>query len=275
MDDSHAHLDFSQFDDDREQVIDRALKAGVSRIINVGADLSSSERSIELAVNYPFVYASVGIHPHDADTLNEASLDALRGLATHPRVVAIGEIGLDFYRDLSPRDRQMEAFERQLDLAESLGLPVIVHDRDAHEAVMSVLSQRARSGRAPRGVLHCFSGDLTMARQAIQMGLCLSVGGPVTFENARRLLEVVRTIPLSRLLLETDCPYLAPHPHRGRRNEPAFVALVAQKVAELKEVSLEEVEQVTSDNVDKLFGLDIRQSRGRKQIGHDSRLQQN
>ncbi len=272
MDDSHAHLDFSQFDGDREQVIERAIRAGVSRIINVGADVPSSERSLELAERYPFIYASVGIHPHDADTLNEASLDTLRALAGHPRVVAIGEIGLDYYRDLSPRDRQLGAFERQLDLAESLGLPVIIHDRDAHEAIMAVLSQRAKVGRAPRGVLHCFSGDLAMARQAIEMGLYISVGGPVTFQNARRLPEIVQSIPLSRLLLETDCPYLTPHPYRGRRNEPAFVALVAQKVAEIRKISLEEVEQVTSDNVERLFGLDMRQSGGRKQIGHDSRL---
>jgi len=258
VDDSHAHLDFPQFDVDREQVIDRALIAGVSRIINVGADLASSARSLGLAEQYAFIYASVGVHPHDADTLNEASLDTLRAMAAHPRVVAIGETGLDYYRDLSPRDKQLDAFERQLDLAESLGLPVIIHDRDAHDAIMAVLSKRVKDGHAVRGVLHCFSGDLAMAQQAIAMELYISVGGPVTFQNARRLPEVVQNIPLPSLLLETDCPYLAPHPHRGKRNEPAYVALVAQKVAALKHVSLEEVKQVTSKNVQDLFGLDTK-----------------
>lgn len=258
MNDSHAHLDFPQFDGDRQQVIDRAREAGITRIINVGADLLSSEKSVELAERYPCIYASVGIHPHDADTLNEANFEALQAMAAHPRVVAIGEIGLDYYRNLSPRGKQMEAFERQLDLAESLGLPVIVHDRDAHDDVVATLQRRADGGSALRGVLHCFSGDLSMARQAIDMGLYISVGGPVTFQNARKLPEIVQDIPLTRLLLETDCPYLAPHPYRGQRNEPAYVVLVAQKVAALKNVSLAEVQRVTTKNVQDLFDLDAK-----------------
>lgn len=257
MIDSHAHLDFPQFDADRGQVIARAIGAGVISIINVGADLLSSERSVKLAERYPFVYAAVGIHPHDADTLNKASLGLLREMAMHPRVVAIGEIGLDYYRDLSPRDRQKAAFEQQLDLAEPLKLPVIIHDRDAHEDVMAVLQHKSANGWRLQGVLHCFSGDLAMAHQAIDMGLYISIGGPVTFHNARKLPEIVREIPLTRLLLETDCPYLAPHPHRGQRNEPAYVLLVAEKIAELKKVSVAEVQRVTTKNVWDLFGLEI------------------
>ena len=256
MIDSHAHLDFPQFDEDREQVIDRAREAGITTIINVGADLPSSRRSIELAERYPFIYAAVGVHPHDADTLDEAGFGGVQAMARHPRVVAIGEIGLDYYRDLSPRDKQVEAFERQLTLAETLDLPFIVHDRDAHDDVMTILEGKAAGRGSLRGVLHCFSGDVPMAHKAVELGLHISVGGPVTFRNARQLPDVVREVPLSKLLLETDCPYLAPHPHRGKRNEPAYVLLVAQTVAALKNVSVTEVQRITSRNVRELFGFD-------------------
>lgn len=256
MIDSHAHLDFPQFDEDREQVIGRAREAGITTIVNVGADLVSSQRSVGLAERYPFIYAAVGIHPHDADALDESVINTLRTMARHPRVVAIGEIGLDYYRTLSPRDRQVDAFERQLELAESLKLPFIVHDRDAHDAVMSTLEAMATGPGSLRGVLHCFSGDVSMADRALELGLHISVGGPVTFRNARLLPDVVREIPLSRLLLETDCPYLAPHPYRGKRNEPAYLLLVAQAVATLKGVSVSEVQRTTSRNVRVLFGLD-------------------
>lgn len=255
MIDSHAHLDFPQFEEDREQVIDRAREAGITEIINVGADLVSSRRSVELAERYPFIYAAVGIHPHDADSLDESVLDEVRTLAMHPKVVAIGEIGLDYYRDLSPRERQVDAFERQLELARSLELPFIVHDRDAHDEVMSILEATAGEQGSLRGVLHCFSGDVSMANRALELGLQISVGGPVTFRNARLLPDVVREVPLSRLLLETDCPYLAPHPYRGKRNEPAYVVLVAQAVATLKGVSVSEVQRTTSHNARVLCGL--------------------
>jgi len=249
--DTHAHLDFPQFDGDREEVIERALAAGVRRIINVGADLASSRRAVALAEAHPPIYAAVGVHPHDAKTLTDEALAELLGLARHPKVVAIGEIGLDFYRDLSPREAQRQAFERQLALARELGLPVIVHDRNAHAEVMDVLRRRGL-----RGVLHCFSGDLEMARQAIEMGFYISVAGPATFKNAKRLPEIVRQLPLERLLIETDCPYLAPHPHRGRRNEPAYVRLVAEAVADIKGLPLEEVARVTTANARALFGLE-------------------
>jgi TatD DNase family protein len=269
--DSHAHLDFPQFDGDREEVIARAGEAGVKTIINVGADLVSSQRSVDLADRHPSIYASVGIHPHDALALDDSVLERLRDMARHPRVVGIGEIGLDYYRDLSPRDMQLEAFERQLDLADELELPFIVHDRDAHDAIMSTLERRAAGREALRGVLHCFSGDETMARKALELGLYVSVAGPVTFHNARRLPDVVQEVPLSRLLLETDCPYLAPHPHRGKRNEPAYVLLVAERVAALKGVSVAEVEKTASDNARDLFGLHINETDGRKDIASNSR----
>ena len=249
--DTHAHLDFPQFDGDREEVIARALAAGVGSIINVGADLASSRRAVALAEAHPQIYAAVGVHPHDAKTLTDEVLKELRELAQHPKVIAIGEIGLDFYRDLSPRDEQQRAFERQLALASELGKPVIIHDRQAHAEVLAIL----RRWPGLRGVLHCFSGDLDMAHEAIEMGFYISVGGPVTFKNARRLPEIVRQLPLERLLVETDCPYLAPHPYRGKRNEPAYVRLVAQKVAELKGVPLERVARVTTANARQLFGL--------------------
>ncbi|MEA3460062.1 MAG: TatD family hydrolase [Chloroflexota bacterium] len=250
--DTHVHLDFPQFEGDREEVIERALAAGVWRIINVGTDLASSRRAVALAEAHPQIYAAVGVHPHDAKTLTDKALTELRELARHPRVVAIGEIGLDFYRDLSPRDIQREALEQQLALAQELGKPVVIHDREAHAEVMEILRRR----QGLRGVLHCFSGSLEMAREAIELGFHISVAGPVTFENARRLLEIVRQLPLERLLIETDCPYLAPHPHRGRRNEPAYVRLVAQRIATLKEVPLETVAHTTTDNARALFGLE-------------------
>lgn len=254
--DTHTHLDFPQFDDDREQVIERALAAGVEAMINVGADLASSRAAVALAEAHPQIYTAVGVHPHDARTLTEEVLEELRALASHPKVVGIGEIGLDFYRDLSPRDRQRRAFQQQLALAREAGKPVIIHDRQAHQEVMSILRQWIGSRHhQPAGVLHCFSGDSAMAQEAIELGFYISIAGPVTFQNARRLRDLVRQLPLERLLIETDCPYLTPHPHRGKRNEPAYVKLVAQEVARIKGLSLKEVARVTSDNARALFSL--------------------
>jgi len=255
--DTHTHLDFPQFDGDRERVIERALAAGVRAMINVGADLASSQAALALAEVYPQIHAAVGVHPHDAKTVTKQVLGELRALASHPRVVAVGEIGLDFYRDLSPRDKQRQVFEQQLALAREVGKPVIIHDREAHKEVMAILRQWFKSSPELPGVLHCFSGDLTMAQEAIKIGFYISVAGPVTFENARRLRELVRQLPLEKLLIETDCPYLTPHPYRGKRNEPAYVKLVAQEIARLKEVSVEKVARITSDNAQALFALDL------------------
>ena len=253
--DTHAHLDLRQFSHDRQRVIERATAAGVKAIINAGANLASSQAAVALAEAYPQIYAAVGVHPHDAKTLTANMLEELRALALHPKVVAIGEMGLDFYRDLSPRDQQRQAFRQQLALASEIGKPVIIHDRDAHEGVMSMLRGWAEDNPMPAGVLHCFSGDLAMAQEAIELGLYISIAGPVTFTNARQLRELVRQLPLEALLVETDCPYLTPHPHRGKRNEPAYVGFVAQEVARLRALSLEDVAHVTSDNAQTLFGL--------------------
>jgi len=261
--DSHAHLDFPDFDEDREQVIYRAKQAGIAAIINVGADLESSRKSIKLAEQHPIIYASVGVHPHDAKTLDDTALAEIEQMSRHPRVVAIGEIGLDYHWDLSPRDKQREAFERQLTLAKDLDVPVIVHDRDAHDDIMTILGERANIQGGLRGVLHCFSGDATMAHRALDFGMHIAVGGPVTFRNARHLPDVVRQVPLSRLLLETDCPYLAPQPYRGKRNEPAYVVLVAQKIAELKNISVAEVQEATSHSVRELLGIETKETVGR------------
>jgi TatD DNase family protein len=255
--DTHAHLDFGRFKSDRERVIERAATAGVKAIINVGASLASSQAAVALAEAYPQIYAAVGVHPHDAKTLTGKLLEELRALALHPKVVAIGEIGLDFYRDLSPRDKQRQAFQQQLALASEIGKPVIIHDRDAHSEVMAILRRWIEGDHQPAGVMHCFSGDLAMAQEAIELGFYISIAGPVTFKNARRLRELVRQLPLEKLLVETDCPYLTPHPHRGKRNDPAYVKLVAQEVARVKGLSLEEVARITSDNAQALFALNL------------------
>jgi TatD DNase family protein len=254
--DSHAHLDFSQFDADRQEVLARAQEAGVEIIVNAGAGLEASQAGVALAETYPQVYAAVGVHPHEAKTLNEDVQAELRDLAQHPKVVAIGEIGLDYYRDLSPRPIQRQAFQQQLALAKELGKPIIVHDREAHADVMNMLRQWVRESHQPVGVMHCFSGDLAMAREVIAMGFYVSIPGPVTFTNAGRLPELVRVLPLERLLIETDCPYLTPHPHRGKRNEPAYVRLVAEAMARIRGISLEQVARITTANAQALFGLE-------------------
>jgi TatD DNase family protein len=256
--DSHAHLDSRKFDSDRQQVVERAGAKSVQIIINPGADLPSSRQAVALAAQKWVgveIYAAVGVHPHDAKTLSAETLAELRTLAQgEPRVVAIGEIGLDYYRDLSPRSEQRRAFESQLALAQQLQLPVIVHNRQAQDDLMAILRSWLRgAGTNPGVVLHCFSGDVAMAEEALEMGFYLGIGGPVTYKNARKLPEVVRAAPLERLLLETDCPYLPPHPHRGQRNEPAYVALVAEKVAQLQGRPLEEVAAVTTANGQRLF----------------------
>ena len=260
--DTHAHLDFPRFKNDRERVIERAGAAGVKAIINVGASLASSQAAVALAEAYPQIYAAVGVHPHDAKTVTGETLEELRALALHPKVVAIGEIGLDFFRDLSPRDKQRQAFKQQLALAGEIRKPVIIHDRDAHSQIMAILRRWVEGGHQPSaishkptGVLHCFSGDLAMAQEAIELGFYISIAGPLTFKKARRLRELVRQLPLEKLLVETDCPYLTPHPHRGKRNEPAYVKFVAQEVARVKGLSLEEVARITSSNAQALFAL--------------------
>lgn len=258
--DTHAHLDFSRFDADRPAVIERARAAGVAAIVNVGTDLASSRRAVNLAAQYEAVYAAVGVHPHSAKELDGATLAQLRQLAQRPEVVAVGEIGLDYYRDLSPRDVQRRAFQAQLAWAARLGKPVIIHDRDAHDDVLDALTNWAaglsNSPLAGRlGVLHTFSGDLGMAKRAIDLGFYISISGPVTYRNARQLPDIVRALPLDRLLVETDCPFLAPEPHRGKRNEPAYTRLVAERIAELRGISFDDLALATTANAQRLFEL--------------------
>ncbi len=251
--DSHAHLDDSKFEDDREEVLDRARREGVVQIINAGYDLPSSARSTGLVAKYPCVFAAVGIHPHDAAGLPVDYLDRLREMARQQGVVAIGEIGLDYYRDLSPRDVQQRVFREQLALARELDLPVIIHDREAHGDILEILR---RDGVGPAGgVMHCFSGSWEMARECMAMGLYISFAGPVTYPNARRPREVAARVDLSRLLVETDAPYLTPQARRGKRNEPAYVRYVAEEIAAIRDMSLEELARVTTENARRLFGL--------------------
>ena len=252
--DTHAHLDFDAFAADRSAVLQRALAAGVEWILDVGADLISSRRAVALAAQEPHVWAAVGVHPHDSAGLVPQALDELRVLACAPRVLAIGETGLDYARDLSPRPQQREAFAAQLALARELQRPVIVHSREAAADTLQLLCDAAReSGGRLCGVMHCFAGDAATARQALELGLYIGIAGPVTYPKTEALGEVVREVPLERLLLETDCPYLAPQPRRGKRNEPAYVRFVAERVAELRGLSPEEVGRATSDNARNLF----------------------
>jgi TatD DNase family protein len=261
--DSHAHLDFAQFDGELDSILQRASDGGVILVVTVGFDLESSRKAVALARDHAILRACVGVHPHDAAGADSQVLEGLRGLVEVNEVVGIGEIGLDYYRDRSPHDVQRRVFREQLDLAAEVGKPVVVHDRDAHDDVMAILRDWAggissvkEGKRRPLGVVHCYSGDEAMAEELLQLGFYVSVAGPVTYSNASRLREVVRSLPLDRLLVETDCPFLAPHPFRGKRNEPAHVRLVASKVAEVKNISLEEVARVTTDNARSVFGIE-------------------
>ncbi|RII27698.1 MAG: radical SAM protein [Geobacter sp.] len=252
--DSHAHIYEKEFHPDFSEMLQRAGDAGVSHIIAVGADLESSRQACDLATRYEHIHCAVGIHPHDACRVTDNCYDVVRELATvNTKVVGIGEIGLDFYRDRSPRDIQEAVFRRFVRLARALSLPVIIHDRDAHDRVMTIL--REEKAEEVGGVLHCFSGDLAMARECVEMGFFISIPGTVTFPSNESLREVVRGIKIEHLLLETDCPYLSPVPHRGKRNEPAHVRLTAKKVAELKGLSLYDVGRITSFNTRRLFGI--------------------
>lgn len=251
--DSHAHLDGPKFDDDREAVVQRAKNAGISAILNVGFDMPSCSRSVALAEAFPEIYAAVGIHPHDAADVNEDDFVQLKQWAAHPKVVALGEMGLDYYRNLSPKDIQRQVFKRQMALAREVKKPVIIHDRDAHGEIMEILHQEFRG--IPAGVMHCYSGSVEMAKEVVKMGMYISIAGPITFHNACKLWEVVGHIDLEWLLIETDAPYLTPEPYRGKRNESAYVRYVAEKIAEIKKISLEEVAAVTSANARRLFNL--------------------
>ncbi len=248
--DSHAHLDDPRFDADRDEIF--AALAEQGPVMNVGCDLASSERSVALAQKYSFVYAAVGSHPDDADHVDGKLLDVYRRLCAEKKVRAIGEIGLDYHYEDVPRARQIIAFEQQLELAEALKLPVIVHEREAHGDAMDIVMRHPDV----RGVFHCFSGSKEMALWLVERGWYIGFTGVLTFKNARRAVEAAQALPLERILIETDCPYMAPEPYRGRRNDSRFVPLVAAKLAELRGLTPEEAGEITAANAKRLYGIE-------------------
>jgi TatD DNase family protein len=250
--DSHTHIYYREYAADFGDMLQRAADAGVAAMLVVGTDIESSRESVELAEKYPQLYAAVGVHPHDAGRVSDACYDVIRGLAlASPKVVAIGEIGLDFYRDRSPREDQERVFRSFLQMATELDKPVIIHDRDAHHQVLECV----REVGARRGVFHCFSGDTALAAEVLALGFHISIPGTVTYPANELLREVVRASSIDRILLETDCPYLSPGPHRGKRNEPAYVRLAAERIAELKGLTLNDIARITTKNVCDLFGI--------------------
>ena len=255
--DSHSHIDAPLYDKDRDQVIARAEEVGVAAIINAGFDLKSSRASLKLARKYAGVFVALGFHPHSAARMRDGDLEKLIQLSQEPKVVAIGEIGLDFYRNLSPKEAQIEVFKRQLELAGRLGLPVIIHSRNAEEEVFTILAEWAVGQKSePLGVLHCFSGDRELAERYIALGFFLSLAGPVTYPSSNAA-QIAPDIPLNKLLIETDCPFLTPVPYRGKRNEPAFLSSVVERISRIRGLSLEEVAENTTRNAVQLFRLPV------------------
>lgn len=248
--DSHAHYTDKAFNEDREIMLGSLKESGVCGIINCGADIESSVSSIELANKYDYIYAACGIHPEEADRVPESYIDILRDLAKNEKCVAIGEIGLDYYWRQDTKDLQKDLFEKQILLAKELELPIIVHDRKAHGDTMEILKKHR-----PKGVLHCFSGSPETAAEVLKLGMYIGLGGALTFKNARRAVEVAQMLPLDRLLLETDCPYMAPVPMRGKRNNSSYISFVAQKVAEIKGIDPQTVLDVAMENTRKLFNI--------------------
>ncbi|MFC7687612.1 TatD family hydrolase [Ureibacillus sp. GCM10028918] len=252
--DTHVHLNADQYDEDLQQVIERAIEAKVEKMVVVGFDRKTIERAMKLADDYEFIYAVIGWHPVDAIDCTSEDLEWIEQLAAHPKVVGIGETGLDYYWDKSPKEVQQELFRKQIHLAKKLKLPIIIHNREATGDVVKIL--REENAASIGGVMHCYSGSVETARECIDMNFMISLGGPVTFKNARMPKEVAKEIPLEHLMIETDAPYLAPHPYRGKRNEPSYVPLVAEEIARQKELSVEEVAQATTSNAIKFFNLD-------------------
>ena len=249
--DSHVHLDDAKFDADRDATIERALAAGVERMMAIGTGNGPQdlEVAVRLADRYPFIYATVGVHPHDASKATPETWTRMCALAAHPKVLAVGEIGLDYHYDLSPRDVQREVFERQLALAAECAKPIVIHTREAWDDTLAILGAQWRGG----GIMHCFTGNETQARQALDLGFHLSFGGVLTFPKAEEVRRAARLAPEDRLLVETDCPYLAPVPHRGKRNEPAFVVETARRLAEVRGTAPEAIAEATTRNFEQLL----------------------
>ncbi|NWG03911.1 MAG: TatD family hydrolase [Syntrophaceae bacterium] len=251
--DSHAHLEMPEFKKDLEAVVQRAKELEVAYIFTVGTEKKDWKKALEIADSYPSVYAILGVHPHNVKEIDGQTYPVLRELCKHEKVKAFGEIGLDFFRNLSPRDIQLKRFREQIGLAKELSLPIVVHDRGAHQETLETL--KSEKAEECGGIIHCFSGDYEMAKVCIEMGFYISVPGSITFKNAENLREVVKKIPLESLLVETDAPFLTPEPFRGKRNEPSYVRYTAQKVAEMKKVSFEKVAKVTTENALRIYRL--------------------
>jgi TatD DNase family protein len=249
--DTHSHLHDPAFDSDRDSVIQRARQEAVHLMLTIGTDLESSRKAVELAQAHDFIYGTVGVHPHEVKILQEDSYPALERLACQPKVVAYGEIGLDYFYMHSPKDAQQKHFRQQIRLAKKLGLPLVIHTRQAPMETLAIL--REEKADEVGGVLHCYTGDLATAHAAIAMNFFISFSGILTFAKATDLQAVVRELPIERLLIETDCPYLAPMPHRGKRNEPAYVRHVAEKLAQIKEIPYQEIVRITAQNARQLF----------------------
>lgn len=251
--DTHAHLNAEQFDEDLHEVIERAQQVGVENMVIVGFDRPTITRAMELVEQFNFMYAAVGWHPVDAIDMTDEDLAWIEELASHPKVVAIGEMGLDYHWDKSPKDIQKEVFRKQIQLAKRVKLPIVIHNREATADIVEILKEE--DAHEVGGIMHCFSGSVEVAEECLNLNFYISLGGPVTFKNARKPKEVAEVVPLDKLLIETDCPYLAPHPYRGKRNEPSYVKLVAEEIAEIKGITYEEVAKITTENAKKLFGI--------------------
>ncbi|MCK5811959.1 MAG: TatD family hydrolase [Clostridiales bacterium] len=251
--DSHCHLDDKRFDEDRDQVIEKIQQANIDLVINIGANLSSSKASVELAKQYDFIYAAVGVHPHDSSSYTEKVEKEITSLAAHKKVVAIGEVGLDFHYDFSPRDIQLQVFIKQIKLANQLDMPLIIHDREAHQPVLEAL--RKYKDEKTIGVFHSYSGSSEMIRDVLELGFYLSFNGISTFKNAKKVHDAIFHTPLDKLLIETDSPYLTPEPFRGKRNDSSNVIYVAKAIAKIKGITIEEVYEKTTENTKKLFKL--------------------
>nr|WP_263314360.1 TatD family hydrolase [Mammaliicoccus sp. Marseille-Q6498] len=251
--DTHVHLNADQYDDDLQEVIDRALEEGIDRMFVVGFDTKTIERTMKLIDQYDFIYGIIGWHPVDAIDCTEERLEWIESLSSHPKIIGIGEMGLDYHWDKSPKDVQKEVFRKQIALAKRVQLPIIIHNREATQDCVDILKEENASEVG--GIMHSFSGSNEIADEILKMNFYVSLGGPVTFKNAKQPKEVAKHVPMDRLLVETDAPFLSPHPYRGKRNEPARVKLVAEQIAELRGMTYEEVCEATTKNAERLFKL--------------------
>lgn len=251
--DTHAHLSDDAFDADRHELIPKLPESGIARIVDVACDVRTAHKTIELIDRYPFIYGTVGMHPHDVKYMNNSLMDRIAESLGHEKMLALGEIGLDYHYDLSPREDQKKWFVEQLELAKQLGYPVVLHIREAFGDCMEILREH-KDGL--RGIMHCFSGSVETAYECLDLGLSFSFGGAVTFKNAKKPIEVIRSIPLESILLETDCPYMTPVPHRGERNDPSYIGLTCEKIAEIRGMDISEAADITYRNACKAFGIE-------------------